>query len=177
VSAAAGRVVLRRPTTRDRDEFLEGVGASRRLHRPWVSPPRTREEFDRFLRRGRRADVEQLVVCRRKDGVIVGTFNLSQIFYGSLRSAYLGYYAFEPFAGQGYMSEGLQLVLRHAFASLHLHRVEANVQPGNEPSLALIRRAGFRQEGFSPSYLKIGGRWRDHERWAITAEDRRTKRR
>jgi ribosomal-protein-alanine N-acetyltransferase len=69
------------------------------------------------------------------------------------------------------MSEGLELLLRHVFRSLRLHRVEANIQPANAPSIALVRRAGFRLEGRSPRYLKIGGRWRDHERWAITRED------
>ena len=88
-----------------------------------------------------------------------------------LRSAYLGYYAFVPHAGRGYMSEGLALALRWAFRELHLHRVEANIQPANEASRALVRRLGFRREGFSRQYLKIGGRWRDHERWALLAED------
>jgi ribosomal-protein-alanine N-acetyltransferase len=69
------------------------------------------------------------------------------------------------------MREGIQLVLRSAFLGLRLHRVEANIQPGNKPSVALARGAGFRREGFSPRYLKIGGRWRDHERWAILAEE------
>jgi len=62
-------------------------------------------------------------------------------------------------------------VLRHAFVMLRLHRVEANIQPGNRASIALAEGAGFRREGFSPRYLKIGGRWRDHERWAILAEE------
>ncbi len=108
---------------------------------------------------------------------MVGVYNVSQIYYGHLRSAYLGYYAFTPFSGQGYMSEGIRLTLRHAFGPLKLHRLEANIQPENEPSRALVKGAGFRLEGYSPRYLKIGGRWRDHERWAILAEDLRPGRR
>jgi Acetyltransferase (GNAT) domain len=65
------------------------------------------------------------------------------------------------------------IVVRHAFGALGLHRLEANIQPANRRSIRLVRRAGFRREGFSRRYLKIFGRWRDHERWAITAEDRR----
>ncbi len=73
------------------------------------------------------------------------------------------------------MREGLELVLRHAFVHLDLHRIEANIQPGNQPRSRSPRGAGFRREGFSPRYLKIGGRWRDHERWAILAEDWRVQ--
>jgi [ribosomal protein S5]-alanine N-acetyltransferase len=96
---------------------------------------------------------------------------LSQIFYGPLCNAYLGYWATQAHAGEGYMTEGMAGVLRHAFRKLKLHRVEANVQPGNTASIALLARSGFRREGFSPRYLKVAGRWRDHERWAILAED------
>jgi [ribosomal protein S5]-alanine N-acetyltransferase len=62
-------------------------------------------------------------------------------------------------------------VLRYAFEELGLHRVQANVQPENEASIALVRRAGFRREGFSPRYLFIRGQWRDHEQWVMLAED------
>ena len=78
--------------------------------------------------------------------------------------------AFAPFASQGYMTEALGLVVRYAFRGLKLHRLEANIQPGNEDSIRLAKRCGFVKEGFSPAYLKIGGRWRDHERWAIRTE-------
>jgi len=112
----------------------------------------------------------RLLICRRADGAIVGVVNVSEIVRAALQSAYLGYYAFQPHVGQGYMTEGLALVLRHAFRRLGLHRLEANIQPRNLASRKLVRRLGFRKEGFSPRYLKIGGRWRDHERWAIVRE-------
>ncbi len=128
------------------------------------------------MRRSRRADVDTSLVCRLVDGAIVGVFKLSQIFRRGFQSAYLGFYAGAPYAGRGYMGEGMQLLLRHVFRTLKLHRVEANVQPGNARSIALIKRSGFRREGISPRYLKIAGRWRDHERWAITVEDWRRRR-
>ena len=122
-----------------------------------------------------RADFEALLLCRASDGAILGFFNLSQIVRRGFQSAYLGYAVGKPYAGQGYMRDGLELVLRHAFTTMRLHRVEANIQPTNTSSLALARGAGFRREGFSPRYLKISGRWRDHERWAILAEEWRDR--
>ena len=171
------RIFLRHPRARDREEFLERARASRKLHGRWSAPPSDAEAFAGLLRRSRRTDVESLFVCRIDDDVIVGVFNISQIFYGPFRGGYLGYYAFVPFAGQGYMHDGLMLVLRFAFGPLGLHRLEANIQPANESSIALVKGAGFRLEGYSRRYLKIAGRWRDHERWAILAEDlpRRTE--
>ena len=171
-----GRVYLRHLAARDRDEFLERVHASRKLHGRWVSAPADVEAFAAWLKRTKGSDMESLLVCRRDDGAIAGVYNISQIFYGHFCSAYLGYYAFAPFGGRGYMREGLQLVLRHAFGPLGLHRLEANIQPENAPSIALVAGAGFRLEGLSPRYLKIAGRWRDHERWAILAEEFRPQR-
>ena len=105
----------------------------------------------------------------RATGAFVGVINISNIVRGLFRSAYLGYYAFAGFERQGLMSDGLRAVVRHAFGAMKLHRLEANIQPGNAASIALARACGFAWEGFSPRYLKIGGRWRDHERWAILA--------
>ena len=173
--SVASRVYLRTPIRGDRDEFTSLMRASRAFHSPWATAPTDDGLFAAYLVDARRADFEAMLLCRTEDDAIVGFFNLSQIVRRGFQSAYLGYAAGKPFAGRGYMRDGLELVLRHAFATLRLHRVEANIQPTNASSLALARGAGFRREGFSPRYLKIGGRWRDHERWAILAEEWRAR--
>jgi ribosomal-protein-alanine N-acetyltransferase len=165
------RTYVRRARERDANEFVDLMRASRELHEPWSYPPMQVDEFRGLVERARADDFELLLLCRRGDDVILGFFNLSQIFRGPFLNAYLGYAVGQPHARQGYMVEGIELVLRHAFETLGLHRLEANIQPGNEASVALAKRAGFRLEGFSPRYLKIDGRWRDHERWAILAEE------
>lgn len=128
------------------------------------------------MRRLGKPSHEGRFVVLRESGDLVGVINVSEIVRGPFRSAYLGYYAFVPHAGRGYMTEGLTLALRWAFRGLRLHRVEANIQPGNQPSRALVRGLGFRREGFSRRYLKVADRWRDHERWALVAEDWRRHR-
>jgi [ribosomal protein S5]-alanine N-acetyltransferase len=169
------RVYLRRPTVADQGDFLAAVDRSRALHGARVRPPRSAAEYARYLRRRGHGD-ELHLVCRRGDDALVGVFNLSEIVRGPLHSANLGYYAFAPLAGQGYMSDGLALVLRQAFARYKLHRLEVSVQPDNRASLALVRAAGFRREGYSPRYLKLAGRWRDHVRLALLAEEWRGRR-
>jgi ribosomal-protein-alanine N-acetyltransferase len=169
------RVFLRPPTADDRDELLRLTAASATLHRPWLSARATPEAIDAWLRRTEGDDAVSFLVCLKDGGAIVGVFNLNHIVRGLFQSGYTSYWAHAGHAGHGYMAEGLELLLRHAFRRLRLHRLEANIQPGNASSIALVRRAGFRLEGLSPRYLKIGGRWRDHERWAITVEDWRAR--
>jgi len=113
------------------------------------------------------------LVVLRQSGDIVGAILLNNIIRGSLQGAFLGYYAFVSHAGKGLMREGMRLVLKHAFQKLKLHRLEANIQPKNHASIELMRSCGFVREGFSRRYLKVNGRWKDHERWAILAEDMR----
>lgn len=160
-------VLVRRVVRSDRDEFLALMQASTSLHEPWISPPLTQRAFDAYLARMQRNDHEGMLVCRRDGGTIVGVINLNNIMRGSFLSASLGYYAGKPYAGRGYMTGGLKATIRFAFDELGLHRLEANIQPNNAPSLNLVRRCGFEHEGFSPRLLYIAGQWRDHERWAI----------
>jgi [ribosomal protein S5]-alanine N-acetyltransferase len=171
------RVYLREPTSRDQAEIVARNAASRALHRGLVTPPTNAKTFAEWMVRCRQPNVQCFLVCRIEDGAIAGVYTLSQIVRRLFQSAYIGYYAERPFNGQGYMAEGLQLVLRHTFVAMKLHRVEANIQPENAASIALVKRAGFRLEGFSPRYLKISGRWRDHQRWAMTIDDWRRLRR
>lgn len=170
VFGSGPRLFVRRPAPEDAESFISLVRASEEHYGGWAAPPATREAFMGYVARCARDDFEGMLLCRLDDGAILGAANLSQIFLGPLRSCYLGYHTGAAHARQGYMSEAMPLVLRHAFRTLRLHRVEANVQPGNVASRALIERAGFRLEGYSPRYLKVDGRWRDHERWALLRE-------
>jgi len=164
------RVTLRPLTSRDQREFLDLVGASVDLHRPWMSLPSAPQEFQAYLtRRYEQPDAESLLICVRNTRAIAGMININSIIRGRFQSASLAYAAFAPTAGQGYMSEGLNLVLRYAFEQLRLHRLEAQIQPDNHASLNLVRRNGFRNEGYSPDLLFVDGVWQDHERWAITS--------
>ena len=164
------RVELRPLSTDDRDEFVEAMARSRSFHGTWISPPATPAEFDQLLRRAEDDTFVSLVIRLREDGRLAGMFNISEIVRRAFQSAYVGYGGIAGLEGQGYMTEGMGLVLDYAFGPLGLHRLEANIQPGNTASIALVRRCGFVREGFSEKYLKIDGQWRDHERWAIRSE-------
>ncbi|WP_299538275.1 GNAT family N-acetyltransferase [uncultured Streptomyces sp.] len=170
--AQGERVALRRYRPEDEAEFTARVRESRALHRPWLFPPEDAAGYAAQLARFRDDPArEGFLVCERAaGGALAGFVHINNIVAGAFRCGALGYGAFAHAAGRGLMGEALRLVVRHAFGPLGLHRLEANIQPGNAPSIALVRRAGFRLEGFSPDFLHIDGAWRDHERWAITAE-------
>jgi ribosomal-protein-alanine N-acetyltransferase len=165
------RVLLRPPVESDRQEFRRAMAASTDLHEPWISEIATDEYFDRLLARVESERYDTNLVCLIDGGAIAGLFNITEIVRGAFQSAFLSYAAVAGYEGQGLMSEGLQLVVDRAFMELELHRLEANIQPGNVLSIALVRRAGFEFEGTSRRYLHLGGAWRDHEHWALLAED------
>ena len=163
----ANRVYLRTATRKDRREFLSLMQKSQRLHDPWITPPLTPATFDRYLARTQRDDHEGVLICLSETDAIVGVVNVNNIIRGSFLSASLGYYAAAQYAGMGYMREGLQLVIRAAFEEQGLHRLEANIQPGNRRSIRLVQQCGFYKEGVSKEFLYIAGAWREHERWVI----------
>jgi ribosomal-protein-alanine N-acetyltransferase len=172
---AGNRVYLRPPRRVDQQSFLANARASRALHERWVKAPESPGAYAAYLARYRPANASPahagFLVLRSADNALAGVFNFSEIVRGVFRSAYVGYYGFAPLAGGGYMTEGFALALDIAFRQMRLHRVEANVQPANARSLALLKRVGFTREGYSRRYVKIAGRWRDHVRFAMLAED------
>ncbi len=165
--SADAHVLIRRPTPDDRAEFIAQMRASEHLHRPWIFPPTSASAYDDYLRRVERDDHLGFLVCEKRSGRLAGVININNIVRNAFLSASLGYYAVAALGGRGYMQAGLRLVTAYAFRDLHLHRLEANIQPANERSKALVRATGFRLEGLSPAYLFIDGAWRDHERWTL----------
>jgi len=136
-------VVLRSPDLADQSEFIQRALASRGLHRPWVMAPSTPEQFKTYVARMQEPVNHGFLVCEAGCGAIVGAIHLTHVVLGPFRSGYLGYYAFAGYERQGFMREGLRQVVRHAFKSLKLHRLEANIQPANVASIALVQSCGF----------------------------------
>ena len=165
------RIFLRPPESSDFHQFAGLMKKSGLRFRGLVGKFKGRKQFDEYLERCGRDDFFGFLICRSEDCVIVGNINLFHIVGRGLQSACVGYLVGAPHWRQGYATEALQLMLRFAFKKQKLHRVEANIQPGNVPSIALVKRLGFSNEGFSPRYIKIGGKWRDHERWALLVEN------
>jgi ribosomal-protein-alanine N-acetyltransferase len=165
------KVFLRYIASEDFDEMMQLFRESQKFYKNLVTPPTDRSEFENYVVRNDEDASEFFVICRNDDEKIVGAINLSQIFRKSFQNAYLGYSLGVNYTGSGFMTEAINLILKFSFKDLGLHRIEANIQPHNSASIEAVKRCGFSLEGFSPKYLKIGGKWRDHERWAIIKEN------
>jgi [ribosomal protein S5]-alanine N-acetyltransferase len=151
---------LRKSTQEDYEEVKVLYEQSIAIHSPWTNAPKN---YELYL-----AQEHCYFLCLKETDKIIGVFNISGIVRGYFQSGYLGYNIFSPYQGQGYMSQGMKLLLQEAFGNLNLHRLEANIQPENVASIRLVAKSGFVKEGFSKNYLRVGGvEWKDHERWAI----------
>lgn len=172
---AAARVVLTPLANADAIEFVAAAAASKQLHGRWVGPPLTVAAFRAKLERTKPPDNYGFAIRRRETDALVGYVEITNIVRGMFLSGYLGYYLFSGHERQGLMTEALEQAVEYGFRKLGLHRLEANIQPDNLASIALVRACGFKREGYSPRYLKVRGRWRDHERWALVLPHSRSR--
>jgi [ribosomal protein S5]-alanine N-acetyltransferase len=171
MKTSTGRIRLNKVSPRDERDFLSAARASRELHKNWVEVPLTARAFRRYAIEMRTRDDIAFLVRHTDTDKLVGVIELQDIFMGNFCNAYVIYYAFAGNDRQGLMTEAMTEVIRIAFDELKLHRLEANIQPENRASRRLAKSCGFRKEGLSPKFLKKGGEWRDHERWALLSTD------
>lgn len=171
------RILLRSPMPSDRAEYVALRRRSAAVLGPWEphtprgALPSPAKVFERLLESAHTESSRRLLICEVSTSAIVGQVSLNQIFRGPFNNAILGYWLGEGSHGKGYMTEALALAVEHAFGTLKLHRVEANIIPSNVPSISLVKRLGFRREGTARRYLQIAGRYEDHVHWALTSEE------
>jgi ribosomal-protein-alanine N-acetyltransferase len=163
-------IQLSRVLRNDAADLISANCDNQHYHLPWVTSFTDQAGFDAWFARCLTGPNIGLVARLRTTGEIVGVVNINEIVAGAFQSAYLGYYGMARFGRRGVMTEAVGSAVNHAFGELGLHRLEANIQPANHASIALVRRLGFQKEGFSPRYLRINGEWQDHERWAVLAD-------
>ncbi len=185
LTARGSRVLVRPGTEGDLPAYRKAVEASAARLSRWnpVDP----DDLSRHLRVQSDAHRTFLVLAidRASHHGVVGKINVTNVVRGRFASASLGYDAYDPYVGRGLFAEGLRLVVGLALTpvaegGMGLHRVEANVQPGNTRSALVLRSLGFRHEGETPRMLYLAARgpgadgaetWRDHERYAVTREE------
>ena len=165
-------VVEIRPVVRsDAPELIRCNIASCAYHKPWLRAFTDSEGFDRWFSGLVSGANIGLIAHEIVSGNVIGVIDLNEISLKNFQSAYLGYYGMVDLAGRGLMKEAVRQAVRYAFTEVGLHRLEASIQPANIRSIELIKRIGFRREGFSPKYLRIDGVWCDHEHWALLSDE------
>lgn len=170
------RTLLRYARREDGPAFIELLSRSREHLLPWM--PRTARggepSFGRRFARMLRPECEssgrlRLLVCDRVDGRIIGVCSLSGIAGWPSLACHAGYWLGTGETGRGFMRDALATMLDHAFDTMGLHRVAANILPANRRSISLVRALGFEREGLARGLVEIDGAWRDHEVWAMLA--------
>jgi ribosomal-protein-alanine N-acetyltransferase len=129
--------------------------------------------FSMMVRRLRREAREGRVLpwALTYQGDLVGQVTVGGITWGSLRSAYIGYWIDQDLAGRGITPTAVAMALDYCFEDLKLHRIEINIRPENAASLRVVEKLGLRLEGDRTSYLHIDGQWRDHLVFVAMAGD------
>jgi len=165
-----GAIRLRAPNLGDYEAWVALREESRahltRWEPDWTSKEVENEAYKTRIRlqeRLFRAGVAlSFFVCLKESGRLIGGVTLSDIRRQAAQSAVIGYWIGAPYLRQGYGGDAVAAVVEYAFVEGGLNRVEAACQPGNSASLGLLRKLGFKEEGFARDYLHINGAWRDH---------------
>ena len=172
-------VYLRAPDMRDHAEWAQLRAHSQGFLVPWeptwpaddLTRSAFRHRLAMYAEEHRRGESNTFLLFRAQDNVLLGGLTLGNIRHGVAQTTTMGYWMGEPFAGHGYMRQGVELALDFSFRELGLHRVEAACLPGNARSSGLLMRLGFHQEGLARAYLQINGRWEDHLLFARLSTD------
>jgi ribosomal-protein-alanine N-acetyltransferase len=179
---SAGPVLLRPPRLRDGFAWSEVRIRNEQWLRQW-EPSSPQSWADRHsptawpslhsaLRKAGRAGTMMPFVIMFA-GKLAGQVNVSNVVYGVLRSATIGYWVDEALAGRGITPTAVALVIDHAFHTAGLHRIEIDIRPENAASLRVVEKLGLRREGYYERFLDIDNAWRDHVAFAITSEELR----
>lgn len=177
---AWGPVELHPPRRRDAEEWSRVRIANEAWLAPWeptAAGPWAARHTPGTYRAMRRAVLRRasmgmsLPFVLRVEGRLAGQVTIDNVVRGALRSGNLGYWIDRSVAGRGMASLAVAMVCDHAFGPARLHRLQADIRPENAPSRALVQRLGFRHEGLLRRYLDIDGDWRDHDTFALLAED------
>ncbi|TLM85524.1 GNAT family N-acetyltransferase [Pseudarthrobacter sp. NamE2] len=183
VTLECGDLVLRPIRYRDKKEWTEVRSRNSQWLAPWeASNPDPRGGLPDYRQMVRSLNVQAahatalpFVITERVPGLrnpaIIGQLTVSSIVWGSAMMATLGYWVDQAKAGRGIAPTAVALVTDHCFQTLGLHRMEINIRPENGPSLRVVEKLGFRDEGYRPRYLHINGEWADHRSFALTAEE------
>ena len=164
------KVILQRVSMLHKAELVAANDDNCDYHAPWVSPFTNDADFNQWFARLVTGPHVSLIAREPRSFEAVGLINLSEIVMGTFHSCFVGYYGYQRWARKGWMTAALHAAVQFAFNDLGLHRLEANIQPGNTASARLAKRVGFRKEGSSPRYLFIDGSWQDHEHWVVFNE-------
>ena len=171
-------VFLRAPRRRDWPQWSDLRNRSRDYLEPWEprwpSGHLGEAAFRNRLRNYTRdKTVRPFLIFRRRDGVLVGGITISNIRRGFSHSCSIGYWIGETYAGGGLMTDALATVLPFLFHEMNIHRIEAACLPANRASQRVLEKCGFRKEGVARKYLKINGKWQDHQLFALVRSDDR----